>query len=44
MKPTIQFLDTTDRYAFGANQLHIMTALLKVLDYLREKHGFDPSK
>jgi hypothetical protein len=29
----------TGYYAFGANQLHIMRGLDKVLDYLKEHHG-----
>ncbi len=29
----------TGYYAFGANQLHIMEALGRVIDYLEENHG-----
>ncbi len=29
----------TGRYAFGANELHIMRALNKALQYLEEHHG-----
>ncbi len=32
------------RYAFGANELNIYRGLIKVLDYLREEYGFDPSR
>jgi hypothetical protein len=31
-------------YAFGANELHIMTALNKAPDYLEEEHGLDTQK
>ena len=30
---------STGYYAFGANRLHIITALDEVLRYLKEKHG-----
>jgi hypothetical protein len=29
----------TGYYAFGANQLHIIEALEKVIDYLEENHN-----
>ena len=34
----------TGHYAFGANELHIFKALLKVIQHLENKYGFKPRR